>query len=390
MLPSPSTPNYRRASVGTPRGSNSERVAVNTYHNRRHFSGALLPFNNGKTLPSKWEDAERWIFSPVPGDDAARPSSQLQQRKPKSKSGPLASPGITYSSLNSPVMPILEGRNVGHIVAKSPISARAVTTDGLSVGSGTGNEEVGIHPARVVPYMARSISIHGCSELLNQTSLHGSQDKKHADDKNSASNLFCTLSRKDVGTQMSPDGSPHSSPRRLSFSSSSPSLLHTVKLESAQFSKTEVRDVQVDEHVTLTRCSKRDATRFPRKSSENVGNWKKRVAKVQSPAWKLSEAEKIIAKMEREEAKVTAWENLQKTKAEEAIRELEVKLEKKRSSSMDKIMKKLSSAQKKAHEMRNSVSTNQFDQEARTFKVASFPWIRQISFFRGCFACREL
>ncbi|XP_025983617.1 uncharacterized protein [Glycine max] len=28
----------------------------------------VFPFNNGKTLPSKWEDAERWIISPVSAD----------------------------------------------------------------------------------------------------------------------------------------------------------------------------------------------------------------------------------------------------------------------------------------------------------------------------------
>lgn len=102
----------------------------------------------------------------------------------------------------------------------------------------------------------------------------------------------------------------------------------------------------------------------------------------------------FFCRLQREEAKITAWENLQKAKAEAAIRKLEVlqdytgshwniyvlpagfwndwhnntliplkkiqmKLEKKRSSSMDKILNKFRAAQMKAQEMRNSISENE-------------------------------
>lgn len=66
-----------------------------------------------------------------------------------------------------------------------------------------------------------------------------------------------------------------------------------------------------------------------------------------------------------------------------------MKLEKKRSSSMDKIMNKLRSAQKKAQEMRSSMAVNQAQhQVARTnVKAISFRRTRQISSFSGCFTC---
>ncbi|KAI7982013.1 hypothetical protein LOK49_Contig3G00003 [Camellia lanceoleosa] len=76
------------------------------------------------------------------------------------------------------------------------------------------------------------------------------------------------------------------------------------------------------------------------------------------------------------------------TKAEAAIRKLEMKLEKKRSLSMDKIMKKLRSAYKKAQEMRRSVLTNQSHQVVKTSnKLISFRRTRQISSLSGCFTC---
>ncbi|KAL7002495.1 hypothetical protein U1Q18_003649 [Sarracenia purpurea var. burkii] len=247
------------------------------------------------------------------------------------------------------------------------------------------------------PCMARSVSVHGCSQLLSQSSLPGSQgaDEKLDDDKDAATNISRAVSRRDMATQMSPDGSPHSSPwRRPSFSLSSSSVLPIVELGGVQSSILEVRDVQVDERaqvnerVTLTRWSKKHRVRFPGKDSENVDDRKKKAVEVRSSAWEVSEAERSISKTTREEAKITAWENLQKAKAEAAIRKLEMKLEKRRSLAMDTILIKLKSAQKKAQKMRSLVSNSQSRQIARTsHKVISFQRTRQLSSLSGCFAC---
>ncbi|EPS63098.1 hypothetical protein M569_11694, partial [Genlisea aurea] len=67
-------------------------------------------------------------------------------------------------------------------------------------------------------------------------------------------------------------------------------------------------------------------------------------------------ASRSTSKLRREEAKITAWENLQKARAEAEIRKLEMDLEKKRSASMDRISNKLRAAKKKAEEMRISLS----------------------------------
>lgn len=174
-FPSPVTPNYRHGSIGIQKGWSSERVPLPTNSNRRQLGAALLPFNNGRTLPSKWEDAERWIFSPVSGDSAVRASFPPPQRRPKSKSGPLGPPGIAYYSLYSPAMPMFEGANVGNFVAGSPFTAGVITAEGLSIHSGG----LGNYPVRTEPCMARSASVHGCSELLGQSLLPASQGNFH-------------------------------------------------------------------------------------------------------------------------------------------------------------------------------------------------------------------
>ncbi|XP_062097837.1 uncharacterized protein LOC133803737 isoform X2 [Humulus lupulus] len=363
-FPSPGTPNYRHLSVGMQKGWSSERVPSHSNGGRKHMSALLVPFNNGKTLPSKWEDAERWIFSPVSGDGALRSSFQQPQRRPKSKSGPLGPPGIAYYSLYSPAIPMFEGGNVGNFMASSPFSAGVIAPDGLAIRP---NGYGGAFPARTEPCLARSVSVHGCSEMLSQSSMPVVEDENQDGIKDSAANVSRAVSRRDMATQMSPEGSTHSSPKAgISFSNSNPSILPIVELESAPSCKSEVRDVQVDERVIMTRWSKKHRARFSGKGSEIFENWKKKDGDARSPAWDLSDTTRSISKVKREEAKITAWENLQKAKAEAAIRKLEMKLEKKRSSSMDKIMKKLKSAQKRARDMRNSVSTNQAHQVSRS------------------------
>ncbi|XP_059636578.1 uncharacterized protein LOC132278728 isoform X2 [Cornus florida] len=378
-FPSPGTPNYQHTSVGMQKGWSSERVPLHTNANRRHVGAALLPFNSGRTLPSKWEDAERWIFSPVAADGPVRPSFTQPQRRPKSKSGPLGPPGMAYYSLYSPAVPMLEGGNIRSLMARSPFSAGVMATEGLSIRCGGSRGAGGSFPAHMEPCMARSVSVHGCSELLNQSSLAGTQ----------ATDISRDVSRRDMATQMSPEGSLHSSSQRnLSFSPSTPSVLPIVELQSVHSPKSEVRDVQVDERVTVTRWSKKQRARFPGKGSENIDAWKRKAVGARSSAWEVSETTNSISKFTREEAKITAWENLQKAKAEAEMRKLEMKLEKKRSSSMDKIMNKLRSAQKKAQEMRSSVLANQAHQVVRaSHKAISFRRTRQISSLSGCFTC---
>ena len=103
------------------------------------------------------------------------------------------------------------------------------------------------------------------------------------------------VSRRDMATQMSPEGSTHSSPQgRLSFSASTPSALPIVELQSVPNSKLEVRDVQVDERVIVTRWSKKHRARFPGKGSDSVDNWKKKDVEAQSSDWDIKTISKYV------------------------------------------------------------------------------------------------
>ncbi|KAE8659113.1 hypothetical protein F3Y22_tig00116964pilonHSYRG00107 [Hibiscus syriacus] len=398
-FPSPGTPNYHHySSVGMQKGWSSERVPLHNNGGRRQGNAAgLLAFNNGRTLPSKWEDAERWICSPVSGGTGGRQSIVAPQRRPKSKSGPLGPPGIAYYSLYSPALQMFDGGHMGNFMAGSPFSAGVIAADGLTTHS---RNHGGEFSARTESCMARSVSMHGCTEIANPPLLSSQEENLDAV-KDAATDISRTVSRRDMATQMSPQSSTYSSPKgRPSFSTSSLSALPIMELLNIHSSKSELRDVPLDERVTMTRWSKKHRARNTGKSSVIVDDWRKKAVDTCTSTWDVTETGKSISKIKREEAKITAWENLQKAKAEAAIRKLEVsfllntsasitemKLEKKRSSSMDKIMNKLRSAQKRAQEMRSSMLTNQAQQAKSSHMALSFRRTRQMGSLSGCFTC---
>ncbi|KAF0931305.1 hypothetical protein E2562_002644 [Oryza meyeriana var. granulata] len=391
-FPSPGTPSYHRHCASTmqyPKGWSSERVPLGGGTNRRYGgSGVVLPFNNGRKLPSKWEDAEKWILSPVSCDGIGRMSAPApHHRRPKSKSGPLGHPaGIqgAYAAA-SPFVPCFDGvLAAANFAAHSPFSAGVlmpehVRSGDFSSGRGRSGDDGSSrsYSAEKDPYILRSASIHAWTETLMEASAFANISEETAqEDKlqglpGETPVISSPIIKKDVATQMSPDDSISSSPKaRHSCSSLPPG--HPIKEPNSHVPKLEVRDVQVDDQVTVTRWSKRHVTRGSDRRSTNIIEWRKKTIETRAPSFDEKERESCISKCKREEAKITAWENLQKAKAEAAIRKLEMKLEKKRSSSMDRILGKLRTAQKKAHDMRSAVSVSEDQCGVKATKKASY------------------
>ncbi|KAM0903820.1 hypothetical protein ACQ4PT_018423 [Festuca glaucescens] len=381
-FPSPGTPSYSRHCAGNmqyPKGWSSERVPQGASTNRRYGgSGVVLPFNNGRKLPSKWEDAEKWILSPVSCDGIGRMSAPApHHRRPKSKSGPLGHPAGApgaYASV-SPMIPCFDGvLAAASFVAHSPFSAGVLMPDHLRNGDfSSGRGRCGddgssrSYSAEKEPYIWRSASTHAWTETLMEASAfaHISEEAAQAVDdslqgaQGETPLISSPIIKKDVATQMSPDDSIISSSPKARHSCSSLPSGHAIREPNNHTPKVEVRDVEVDDQVTVTRWSKRHITRGSDKRSTNIVEWRKKATEPRAPSFDEKERESCISKCKREEANITAWENLQKAKAEAAIRKLEMKLEKKRSSSMDRILGKLRSAQKKAQDMRTTVSVSE-------------------------------
>ncbi|KAK7386443.1 hypothetical protein VNO78_26672 [Psophocarpus tetragonolobus] len=384
-FPSPGAPYYRERSIGNQKGWSSERVSnpsSSTSISGRHtMAGLITPFSGGRTMPSKWDEAERWICSPVSAYAESRSSHAQLQRRPKSISGPIVPPGVAaFYSNYSPVLPLRQGLVVRNLVVGSPFSTGVLAPIAVSV------HHYDAHDATVYGYdldnamqlsspvlnengvvLSSLSTAPTCSQLPCDQSSPTSQDEKH-DGTMNEENVASNFSRCDKGTQMSPpetennDAQSHSSPKSSA-----------VDQQECHSPKLEVRDVQVDSQATIIRWSKRHGTKVTKKDSLHSKD--SREISAEAPAsWDIDESNVDSSKLQREEAKIIAWENLQKAKAETAIRKLEMKLEKKRSTSMDKIINKLRKAQLKAENMRSSIPAQQGHEvsKCRVFSISKY------------------
>ncbi|KZV22119.1 hypothetical protein F511_11647 [Dorcoceras hygrometricum] len=359
---SPGTPEYGGTVDEGSKGWSSERVPLPASGaGRRHISAAaLIPFNSGRALPSKWDDAERWITSPISGHGFVNISAAQSQRHLKSKSGPLGSPGLAYLSNYSPTM---DGGSVHNFMGNSPLTTGVLVPEGLSIqyDARIAEKYDSLYPGNNID---QGTIVPGMSDVLVETTFPASQGASQGDrlDRTEEEDglISPAVSRRDMATQMSPDGSTHSSAKgRLSYSilpSSGSGLKYQVS------AKDEVRDVQVDKGTSTDRDPKKQGQRKMKDSTD--------IENLPSP-WSGTEARKNI-RLQREEAKISAWENLQKAKSEAAIQKLEMKLNKIRSDSMDKILKELETSQSRAQTMRNSLLENQTPPASIFARMRSF------------------
>lgn len=139
------------SSERVPHPSSSSTASTPTINNgpRRHIgsssSALTTPFYSGRAVPSKWEDAERWICSPVaaypPVNPSASSCSQFSdQRRQKSKSGPIVPPTLPHPPPYSPRLAMKAPR--GLMVSGSPFSTGVLEADRVfrgSVGGGGGH-----------------------------------------------------------------------------------------------------------------------------------------------------------------------------------------------------------------------------------------------------------
>ncbi|CAH9090082.1 unnamed protein product [Cuscuta epithymum] len=368
---SPSTPEYGDNHIGgVHKGWSSERVPLPTNSNRRRnvTSTALIPFStNARAFPSKWDDAERWITSPLSNFGVCNPSAAQPHRHAKSKSGPLGTSGHMYMPNYSPTVPFIEGGGgIGKFTGSSPFTTGVIVPEGLCIHYGNSINS-NANSLCAEKRITRAYSVPGLSDSLSDaSSLPSSRDDKLATGRVAETDELHVVSRRDMATQMSPDESIHSSPKERSPLPSFPLPIPVEDEHNKHSAKVEIRDVQVDKGVSISNHS---SGKLEKKSPNAIA----------SSHWSISEA---TGSGSKEEARIGAWENLQKAKAEAAIQKLEMKLEKKRSASMNKILNRLRYAQSKAQEMRGAISkghgTKVSDKARKRFKVS----------FGGCLSCR--
>ncbi|KAL9241567.1 hypothetical protein vseg_015667 [Gypsophila vaccaria] len=396
-FPSPESPlcSEDGRAEGNPKGWYSERVPPQQsgYRARKEHvaASALIPFSSGRAVPpSKWDDAERWISSPVSVGDSGPNLAQYSQRRAKSKSGPLGPPGPdSYGGYNtfSPVLGVgvFDSRKWRNSIALETTSTTVGVVTGRSGGGGSEDGRRQSCPGHGDPewldlWSGPISSSDKCDLNLDNNGFDTNLVNDGFETINGNDNNTCNdearvdrvISRRDMATQMYPE-SESSSP--LSAYSPSPLIENEPNYLSLQSPEFEGRDVEID------RQSSRATQWFNPKASENA------------PNLSIVDENAKMFKLQRKEARINAWENLQKAKAESAIQKLEMKLEKKRASSMEKIVEKLRRAEIKAQKMKGSLADDNDNPQNRvniktSSKIPSFSRkIRLSSSTKSCSTC---
>lgn len=106
------------------------------------------------------------------------------------------------------------------------------------------------------------------------------------------------VTRRDMATQMSPEGSAQSSPKEKPCESSVSSIPPIAELPAqSSSSKLEIRDVEVDDCITLSQWSlNSNSSGGVDKGLTSLREWRKKAVEDHASAWDITETSKSVSK----------------------------------------------------------------------------------------------
>ncbi|KAL0917281.1 hypothetical protein M5K25_012332 [Dendrobium thyrsiflorum] len=358
-----------------------------------------------KSIPSKWEDAEKWLMSSSCHESPAHESKLSEMTKLSRQHVALQRKADVFEAFEEKL------RISEAIVNKAPVSG----VDGPGVGCVSNEDFHGFSSEILLKDTFTDIkqpvllnfrySDQSTEEFLLRDSYCETME-------NCATEAVSEVHRRDVGTEMTPLGSSKSSRCHTPMKSSSPARHNTPadrsgplmasssridisELKDCHFAKLEL-SAQYDSLVSYwgSREEEEEEVSKSLRHSE-VTDGRKSIAEHRSSLWDDDERTKSCIRYQREEAKIQAWVNLQTAKAEAQSRKLEVKIQKMRSSLEEKLMKKMAIVHRKAEEWRASAQLHHSQQILKATDQAQKMKIKQSSHFSenrascGCFSMQQ-
>ncbi|KAH9329147.1 hypothetical protein KI387_001255, partial [Taxus chinensis] len=388
--------------------------------NRAFRRSVLISFS--KSVPSKWDDAEKWLVNHSCAHDHV---------KKKSKHPADSSQAIpTHSSRK-----VITTNQLGHqtsITKDAPQNASVILADHMTVGGSLYQDEgetkkidsevqftqatsnatfanskdsLDCHPSEDV----FSQNPHDQKEEDNETFFKSSlQSLKPIVDSALVSNKH--VSMRDMGTEMTPiasqDPSRTGTPIRATtpiIQSPFPSqpstplrvapaslLMEAAESELGHGEKVRTifsgKDLQIKSREIMvpgTQLGKINIADWASKEEEesdaskslktiDLEEAKRHIWEVRAAAWQEAEEAKYMARYKQEEAKIQSWENHQKAKAESEMMDIEVKVERMKSHAHEKLLYKLAALQQHAEQKRATARARQDGQAAKIRQRAGY------------------
>ncbi|XP_009381832.3 uncharacterized protein LOC135650449 [Musa acuminata AAA Group] len=364
------------------------------------FSPGHLP---RKGVPSKWDDAEKWLISSHCHESPAHVKVAVEASKFSRQNGVIQENGdafvgkllrVAQDKAPSSPNPASNGPAMN---PETNVAFSGASSDVLLKDKFTENVE-SVYPN------------YGYSEITKEGFLFKSSYFEPMKDSTTA--LVAEIERRDVGTEMTPLGSSTAtrchtpvkitSPARHNTPAdrSGPLVPHSTgidisELTDCHFAKLEL-SAQYDSFVSNW-SSREEEDEEVSKSLRHleISGGRKSSAKSRASAWEEEQRTKSCVRYQREEAKIQAWVNLQSAKAEAQSRKLEVKIQKMRSDLEEKLMKRMAIVHRRAEEWRAAAQL-QHSQQLQRLSLQAQKMKSQQQSTRlsgetacGCFPCNH-
>lgn len=329
-----------------------------------------------RPMPSKWNDAEKWIMNRQNNGQAA---NYCKKNVPQNHGYRMmatnmvrVAPESANSELRSSIGRVLEAKHV----------------DFCQSGMQMGPEKFSFVPAGVYS-CADNVLIDSCSQIKDLKEVDHKPSSKASKEDSTGIPAIRAVSMRDMGTEMtpvpsqepsrtatpvgasplrSPTSSIPSTPRRDAPAPTPIEQSPTGLQKSTENGKKELSE---DEMKLKTRreilalgmqlgksniaaWASKDESEKKRQNVENAdkealerAEFEKRAA-----AWEEVEKSKHMARYKREEIKIQAWESQQKTKLDAEMRRVEAQVEQMRAQAEVKMMKKIAMTRQKSEEKR--------------------------------------
>nr|AGC39090.1 remorin-4 protein [Dimocarpus longan]AGN88928.1 remorin-4 protein [Dimocarpus longan] len=372
-----------------------------TQSQRPHHPQRLPHAPFSKPLPSKWDDAQKWIASPTsnrPRPHQLPPSRKVSRQsstklllevpdyeEPDTKridtTQAKKDPGIPkFVSWEADSDPIADSYSKPVLMIENSVAESAISLSRHDSSIAMQSATTIIPP----PSTARSVSMR---DMGTEMTPIASQEPSRTGTPVRASTPIRSpnSSRPSTPGRTAPAPSPTNPPND--------NLDHNKELSEKDLQMKTRREIM----ALGTQLGKMNIAAWASKEEEEdkdasaslkttpSGQPIKSVIETRAAAWEEAEKAKYIARFKREEMKIQAWENHQKAKTEADMRKIEVEVERIRGRAHDKLMNKLAAARHKAEEKRAEAEAKRNRQAAKTEQQAEF--IRRTGRIPSSFSC---
>ncbi|KAL6847660.1 hypothetical protein ACP4OV_022686 [Aristida adscensionis] len=331
--------------------SESSSSGPQTVRRPTTVAALLPPFS--RPTPSKWDDAEKWISSPTANRTG--------------RAGGATGVAPKKSALAFP-------EHGGRPPAVAKVVAEVPTNTAASVK----NSEALTQPDTFKPAQSASI--------VDEPAVR-------------------SVSMRDMGTEMTPIASQEPSRTGTPIIASSPTSSRTpTPQRTVEFSisKIESNKEMSEEELQMStrqeimdlgqRLGKTTIAAWASKEEKAAANFTSTTdksvdidRKTRALDWQEAEKAKYLARFQREEAKIQAWENHQKAKIEAEMKRIEAKIERKRAREQDRLAHKMAAVSHRADAKREAAEVRRNQEAARTEEQAA--QIRKTGHSPSSFSC---